>query len=139
MPELPDLEALVGFLSPTLEGKKIEQVEVLHPITIRRPIAEFSALLGGNAFHKVARRGKFILFSLASGHVLAINLMLAGRLQYCLPRERRRARTCFILHLEDGRQLRYFDDKMMGKVYLVKEVELGLIPRFSEMGPEANE
>src|SRR3989304_486859 len=96
MPELPDLEALVGFLSPALDGKKVQKVEVLHPITIRRPIAEFCSLLEGNTFQKVARRGKFLLFSLASGHALAINLMLAGRLPYCLPRERGRAPTRFI-------------------------------------------
>jgi formamidopyrimidine-DNA glycosylase len=63
--------------------------------------------------------------------------MLVGRLQYCPPKERRKAKTCFILDLSDGQQLRYYDSKLMGKVYLVPDGRVELIPRWGEMGPEA--
>ena len=137
MPELPDLEAIVNVLSRVIVGQRVEEVEVGQPLTIRRPLPEFVALLEGNTFRQVARRGKFLLFTFDSGHVLAINLMLSGRLQYCTPRERKRAKTCFIFHLSGDQQLRYFDPRLMGKVYLVEDGRLDLIPRFTEMGPEA--
>ena len=138
MPELPDLEAIQEFLLRELLGTRALAVEVLQPIPIRRPTAQaFVECLTGNRLSSVARRGKFLLLGFESGHILAINPMLTGHLQFCEPKERRRVKTCFILGLEDGRQLRYYDDKLMGKVYLVEEGRLELIPRWDEMGPEA--
>ena len=138
MPELPDLEAIQDFLLGQMLGVSVTGVEVLQPIPIRLPTAqEFAQTLTGNVLRSVGRRGKFLLLGFQSGHVLAINPMLSGRLQYCVPKERRRAKTCFILELGDGHQLRYFDGKLMGKVYLVEERRLDLIPRWDEMGPEA--
>jgi len=138
MPELPDLEAIQDFLLRELVGARITGVEVTQPIPIRLPSPqEFVQVLTGNVLCGVRRRGKFLLLDMESGHVLAINPMLTGRLQYCEPRERRRARTCFVLALQEGRQLRYFDSKLMGKVYLVEAGQVELIPRWNEMGPEA--
>jgi len=138
MPELPDLEAIKDFLQPRLAGAGIERLEVLQATVIRQPaISEFTSILAGNTFERIDRRGKFLLFTFKSGHTLAIHLMLAGRLQYCEPKEPRRARTCLIFHLAGGRQLRYFDPKLMGKIYLVEKGKLSAIPRWNEMGPDA--
>ncbi len=138
MPELPDLEAIQEFLLQELVGATISDVEVVQAIPIRMPSSpEFAQVLTGNTLQSVRRRGKFLLLDYSSGHTLAINAMLTGRLQYCPPKERRRAKTCFILSLENGQQLRYFDDKLMGKVYLVPEGRVEQIPRWEEMGPEA--
>ena len=138
MPELPDLEAIQDFLLRELVGARITGVEVAQPIPLRLPSPqEFAQVLTGNVLAGVRRRGKFLLLDMESGHVLAINPMLTGRLQYCDPRERHRARTCFILALENDHQLRYFDSKLMGKAYLVEDGRVELIPRWNEMGPEA--
>ncbi|MBM2826335.1 MAG: Fpg/Nei family glycosylase [Dehalococcoidia bacterium] len=138
MPELPDLEAIKSVLEERVLGLRIQEVEVGNAIPIRRPGAsEFASSLKGNAFTKVERRGKFLLMGTASGHVLAVNPMLTGRFQYCPPSGKRRAKTCFVLQLEDGQQLRYFDSRVMGKVYLVPHDELDSIPGFEVMGPEA--
>jgi len=64
--------------------------------------------------------------------------MLAGRLQWCLPSDKRAHRTCMILSLSDGHELRYVDLRLMGRIYLVKEDELGKIPQFAELGPDAS-
>ncbi len=82
-------------------------------------------------------RFKFLLFPLErGGYQVAVHPMLSGRFQYCQPGEKRRAKTCFVLSLADGRELRYFDERLMGKVYLVREGNFDAIPRFSLMGPE---
>ncbi len=137
MPELPDLENIRDFLNQHLVGVSVASVEVRNPIVVRAPAQEFQALLMGNTFQPVSRRGKFLLIPFSSGHILAINPMLTGRLQYCEPGEKARMRVCFILRLEDGKELRYLDANQMGKVYLVPKDKLDTIPRFSEMAPEA--
>jgi len=138
VPELPDLEAIRGFLNATILDIRIEAAETPQPLVIRMPTAkEFSSILENNAFKGVERRGKYLLFSLQTQHILAVNPMLTGRFQYCDKGERRRAKTCFILSLGNVRELRYYDDRLMGKIYLVPDGDLGLIPRFKDMGPEA--
>lgn len=136
MPELPDLEVVKGFLQERMVGLTIEGVEVLRPIVVRNLTAkEFATCLTGKSFSEVKRRGKFLILALNSGEALVINPMLAGRLQYCRRKERRRATTYLILHLTNGMDLRYVDPKAMGKVYLTGD--LSLVPGFAEQGPEA--
>ncbi len=138
MPELPDLEAIQDFLLRELVGVTVTGVTVVQPIPIRMPgPADFAGELTGQRLAGVRRRGKFLLLDWESGSTLALNPMLTGRLQYCSPGERRKAKTCFILELDDGHQLRYYDQKLMGKAYLVPDGRVELIPRWGEMGPEA--
>jgi formamidopyrimidine-DNA glycosylase len=137
MPEIPDLEAISGFLNRRLPGVRIERAQALIPVVFRVPKAEFEDALGGNVFGQTARRGKFLLFNLESGRRLVVNPMLTGRFQYVGPEEKRRAKTCMVLALADGRELRYSDERLMGKLYLVPKEDLAQVPQFAEMGPDA--
>ena len=138
MPELPDLEAVKAILNRKIVGGKIERVEVLQPLVIRQPGPDdFISILTDNTFREIERRGKFLLFTLDSQHILAIHFMLTGRLQYCGAKENRKPKTCFIIYMEDGNQLRYFDSKTMGKIYLLNRGQLSQIPKWNDMGPDA--
>ena len=137
MPEIPDLEAIRGFLNQRLPGVRIERAEFLIPIVFRVPKEEFVRTLEGNVFGETQRYGKFLIFALKSDDLLVINPMLTGRFQYLQPEEKRRARTCLVLSLANGWELRYADDRVMGKVYLVPRERLHELPQFEEMGPDA--
>jgi formamidopyrimidine-DNA glycosylase len=138
MPELPDLEAIKTILTSKIAGVKIERVEITKPLVIRQPeLTEFESILTDNTIIAINRRGKFLLFNMKSKHILAMHFMLTGGLQYCEPRENRKPKTCFTFHLENGNHLRYFDSKMMGKIYLVGKGRLSDIPRWKEMAPDA--
>jgi formamidopyrimidine-DNA glycosylase len=137
MPELPELEVAKDFLVEHLVGRRIEKVEVLRPIVVRNLAdLDFASPLEGQAFTKVERRGKFLVFSLDAFY-LVINPMLSGRLYFCPSTERRLAKTFVIWHLEDGIDLRYVDEKQMGKIYLT--ADLSLVPGFAMQRPEALE
>lgn len=136
MPELPDLEVIKEYLQGVLAGERVEAVEVLRPLVVRNLVSEdFVDTVTGNEISAVSRRGKFLLLDLETGEKLVINPMLAGRLHYCEPNERRQKRTFLILRLSTGMDLRYVDAKAMGKVYLT--ADLNLIPGFARQGPEA--
>ncbi len=137
MPELPDLEATRNLLNKRLPGVRVQAALTLIPFVVRMPSAEFVSAMEGNSFEETGRKGKFLLIGLKDGHQLVINSMLTGRLQYCPTSQKRRAKTCFVLSLEDGHDLRYVDQRLMGKVYLVKDDELDRVPQFAEMGPDA--
>jgi formamidopyrimidine-DNA glycosylase len=136
MPEVPDLEAIRAFLNRRIVGQTITRVEVPGPIVIRVPRDEFVRLLEDDSFGESHRYGKFLLFPLESGRVMVVNPMLTGRFGYVEPGARKHARTCFVLGLEDGHELRYADQRYMGRVYLVTPEELKNVPQFDEMGPD---
>jgi formamidopyrimidine-DNA glycosylase len=136
MPEIPELEAIRGFFTEHIAGKEILTAQTRIPPVFRTPASEIRETLPGDRFGPVLRHGKFLLFPLASSRVLAINPMLTGRFQYVLPKHRLAAKTCLVLGIEGGRELRYADDRLMGKVYLVPADALASIPNWGTNGPD---
>src|SRR5688572_4220298 len=136
MPEVPDLEAIRKFFNKTISGRTIERVETFIPVPIRVPRDEFIRLLTGDTLGDVHRHGKFLIFTLASGRIMVINPMLTGRFNVAEPKTKRHAKTCFLLGLDDGNELRYADQRLMGRVYLVPADQLESVPQFAEMGPD---
>ena len=107
------------------------------------PFAGNSARLGARkGAHLGARKGAHLGARKGarpgdSGDFLAVHAMLTGRYQYVEPKEKRRAMTAWLLRLENGMELRYFDDRRMGRTFLVREDEFAeKIPRWTEMGPD---
>ena len=138
MPEIPELEAITNVLNSRLHDQKIEGATVRIPVVIRRPNGqEFVEALTGNRWLETRRVGKYLLTTLASGHVLAINLMLTGRLQLAEAGAKLPRRTSWLMAFENGKELRHFGERLDGRVYLVGVDELSLLPRFDELGPDA--
>ena len=140
MPEIPDLEVIKDFLNEHVAGKTIDRAEVLRPSIVRSYAAEdFAADITGRTFGEVTRYGKDLFFPLGPDRLLAVNLMLTGRLQYTEAAARRSKRTFFLLGMGDM-DLRYLDDRQMGLVYYVRPEELHeRVPRLAELGPDALE
>ena len=134
MPEIPDLEAIRGFFNERIVGLEITAAEVSIPVVVRTGATDFVATMTGNRPGTTLRQGKFLLMPLADEQVLVINAMLTGRFQYTDPKPKKRARTCFTLTFENGKQLRYSDQLLMGKVYLVPADKVMSVPMFAEMG-----
>jgi formamidopyrimidine-DNA glycosylase len=136
MPEIPELEAIKSYFTEHLAGHRIGAVQTRIPPVFRTPASELRETLPGDSFGPLVRHGKFVLFPLGSGRVLAINPMLTGRFQYVEPKARLPAKTCLVVDVEDGQQLRYADDRLMGKVYLVPADALERIPNWATNGPD---
>lgn len=137
MPEIPDLEAIREYFNERIVGVEITQAEGLIPHVIRTGAADFAATLTGNRFGTTLRQGKFLLMPLADERILVVNPMLTGRFQYVDPKVKKYAKTCFVLTFENGKQLRYSDALLMGKIYVVAPEQLATLPVFGEMGPDA--
>jgi len=136
MPEIPELEAIRGYFTEHLAGRTISSAEARIPHVFRTPAQEIRETLPGDTFGPVQRHGKFLLFPLASERVLAINPMLTGRFQYVEAKTKLRGKTCLVLGIEGGLSLRYSDDRVMGKVYLVPLAQMASIPNWATNGPD---
>ncbi len=148
MPEIPELEHVAQVLTERIGGRSISSVEVPKPIVVRLPRPDFEAGLLGARIEHVERRGKFLLWYTDRGSVMAVNPMLNGRFQWMAGADglgaplKAHARTCVALRFasehDDARLgLRYIDERVLGKIYLVDADELDSVPVLNEQGPDA--
>jgi formamidopyrimidine-DNA glycosylase len=133
MPELPDLEYVVDRLRHEVVGARIDSARVAEPILLRVTIpGNFKDLCVGKTISAVARRGPFIRLSLGELDIV-VHPMLAGRFAL-RPAEAKTERALgFALGLGE-RELRYLDDRKMGKAYLVPAGEAAAIPGLASQG-----
>jgi formamidopyrimidine-DNA glycosylase len=141
MPELPELEVVCEVLQRRVIGETITGVKVIPPggaIVVRDLTNQgFEVSLVGGRLNSVIRRGKFLVFSVQNtGRTILLvpNPKLTGRLQLATATDKKRAKTHIIFTLGSGRQLRYYDQKQMGQLYLSSSLDA--IPGYAEMGPE---
>ena len=80
MPELPEAETIVRGLRPSIVGRVIRSVEVLHADVLRQPVRRFASAARGRTIRGVRRRGKNVLVDLDGGRLIAVNLGMTGRL-----------------------------------------------------------
>lgn len=134
MPELPEVETITRNLRPSLIGKTIRDVRNDWPRHIAKPgFEELRRRIIGHNFESIARRGKYIVFSLSSGESLIIHLKMSGQLTIAKAEDPADKHLHTIFALSDGQELQFRDTRKFGRVYLVKDPDevlgsLGLEP-----------
>ena len=136
MPEAPDLEIIKDYLNDRIQGLSVESAKVLRPTVLRSLAGNLVDDIAGRKLGEVQRRGKFLLFSLSGGRWLVINPMLTGAVQLCPGKLRVLKKTCFIIDLPEGQQIRYLDDRQMGKVYYISVEQMDQVPALAKQGPD---
>ncbi|MDX6300596.1 MAG: formamidopyrimidine-DNA glycosylase [Nocardioidaceae bacterium] len=122
MPELPEVEVVRRGLEAHVVGRRIEQVDVLHPRPVRRHLAgaeDFAALLTGRLLLAARRRGKYLWIPLDSGDAVLAHLGMSGQLlvQPAAAPDERHLRVRFTLGPGPGPaglDLRFVDQRMFG-------------------------
>ena len=137
MPEAPALEVVKCFLTERAVGASVESARVLRPSVLRSMAGSFETDILGRAIEDVRRKGKFLTLVLSDDRLIVVNPMLTGGFQWSDPSDKVFKRTCFTLALSNGRELRYIDERQMGRVYYVSPDRMEQIPQYAEMGPDA--
>lgn len=125
MPELPDLLHILSKLE-ALVGRRVTAERVREPVVLRCLVRGNLSLLLGRVLDDVFRRSHFLVFRFEDLD-LAVNPMLAGRFRLASPGEKDEAALAFALGLGEA-ELRYVDDKKMGKAYLTAAGDWTAIP-----------
>ena len=116
MPELPEVETVRRRLVPVLEGATIERAEIVDP-RLTRPFdpAIVADRLVGETVATVDRRGKYLLWRLASGRTLVVHLRMTGSFRHAptgdLPADTHRRATVL---LDTGAEVAYRDVRRFG-------------------------
>ena len=136
MPEAPDLEVIKEFLEQRVVGARVGSCQVLRPTVVRSLTGELTIDLPGRTLESIQRQGKFLTIGFTGERSLVVNPMLTGALQYCQAGVRVQKKTCLVVRLEDGQDLRYLDDRQMGKVYFLEEGQQRDVPQYDDRGPD---
>ena len=86
MPELPEVETVRRGLEAVAVGRRVREVEVLGPRTVRRQpggATEFVSRLTGRTITAACRRGKYLWLSLDDGDALVAHLGMSGQFRIC--------------------------------------------------------
>ena len=120
MPELPEVEVVRAGLERHVLGATVTRVDVLHPRPVRRDPrgpAGFAAALTGRRIESAQRRGKYLWLPLDNGDALLGHLGMSGQLLVQPPEspDERHLRVRLALSgAEEGRELRFVDQRMFG-------------------------
>jgi len=134
VPELPEVETTRRGVAPYVEGKRIEQCIVRNP-RLRLPVpSQLNDLLAGQTVSRVGRRGKYLIFTVASGHVL-VHLGMSGSLRLVNGGAEPGKHDHVDWRLSSGMVLRYRDPRRFGIVSWIANDPLSH-PLLAALGPE---
>ncbi|RMB59799.1 bifunctional DNA-formamidopyrimidine glycosylase/DNA-(apurinic or apyrimidinic site) lyase [Tessaracoccus antarcticus] len=119
MPELPEVEVVRRGLAQHLTGRRIDHVQILHPRPVRSHPSGADGMrqvLEGVTVDAVRRRGKYLWLAL-DDDALVVHLGMSGQFRFNDPGDELVRNTRVILDLDDGRQLRFIDQRMFGGLH----------------------
>ena len=133
MPELPEVETIKNELLPHIIGHRVTGVTLFWEGIVRQPsVEEFCFRLIGQEITGLARRGKYLIFSLTSSEKLIIHLRMTGSLLLkpapAEPDKFIRA----ILHLDKETELYFRDPRKLGVMLLIEDTNSIV----GKLGPE---
>ena len=112
MPELPEVETIRRQLAPGVEGRVLEQMEVLDPRWCEpAPPAEVADAVRGRRIERLGRRGKYLDWELDGEVHVVMHLRMTGNLLFG-PAEAPYARVR--IRLDDGNHVLFCDVRRFG-------------------------
>ena len=124
MPELPEVEHVVRALRPVVTGRRIVAAELnLKRIAPELSRAAFGRQLRNTLITGVGRRGKYILFELESGRLLATHLRMTGKFVSLTTDESLPPYAHVVFYLDDERRLVFCDMRQFGRMRLIASTQ----------------
>ena len=124
MPELPEVEHVVRALRPVVTGRRILAAELkLKRIAPELSRAAFGRKLRDTLITGVGRRGKYILFELESGRMLATHLRMTGKFVSLATDESLPPYAHVVFYLDDERRLVFCDRRQFGRMRLISSAQ----------------
>src|SRR4051812_6147536 len=129
MPELPEVETVRTGLQQWAVGRRIAEVEVRGPRTVRRHLAgpvDFTARLRGRSIEAACRRGKYLWLPLDDGASLIAHLGMSGQFLAVAADRPDEAHLRARFTFSDGDpQLRFLDQRTFGGLAVDETVANG--------------
>ena len=152
MPELPEVEALVRDLTPTVVGRTIQSVTVHKPKLFTATAGLTLEDLFGRRIERIWRRGKLTVWELSDGLALVVHLKLAGQIVHVSRAGQELAhgghpvpmwgsplphKSSHIVFCLDDRSILYLTDiRQFARVHLMPYADVGKFLKHQKIGVE---
>ena len=142
MPELPEVETIKNELLPHIVNHRVTDVTLFWEGIVHQPsVEEFRSRLIGQKFTGIVRRGKYLIFNLASGEVLIIHLRMTGSLLLKPASAEPDKFIRAIIHLDGEDDIHFRDPRKLGRIWLAEDKsevvkKLGPEPLEAEFTPQ---
>lgn len=134
MPELPEVETTLRGLQTHLREQTVQAMN-LYRRDLRWPISsELPDAALEQKIKSLSRRGKYLIFNLQAGHILA-HLGMSGSIRIASPSEQLRKHDHWSLRFNSDQELRFNDPRRFGALFWV-ESEWEQHPLIAGLGPE---
>lgn len=136
MPELPEVETVRRSMSDRVVGSRIDDVGFRDFPGIVGELSpdSFRALVVGERFGRIERRGKHLWLRFEGGNGLFVHLMMTGQLLLLRPDQDRVRFEHLRLMLDNGWSLAYADQRKFGRVLWLTDEAWNAIEQ--RIGPE---
>ncbi len=140
MPELPEVETMVRGLRPVLAGRVLRAAKVSDPFLLQDVTAEeFERRVRGATVQGVARRGKWVVFTLAGQRgIIVIQPRMTGGFWLVAPDRPDHVRLTFELDGSDQR-VWFCDNRRLGRIAWYPDEEAAERAFGRSHGPDALE
>lgn len=151
MPELPEVETVRRGLSPTMEGARLQRLELRRP-DLRFPLPrDFAARVESRRILALSRRAKYLLIDFEDDLTIIAHLGMSGSFRiesgeaveapgvFHHERSKDEKHDHVVFHLEGSRgaaRVIYNDPRRFGFMELMPRSELDTYPAFRDLGPE---
>jgi len=144
MPELPEVETVRRGLTPAMQGKRIDRLEVNRE-DLRFPFPDqFRQRVEGARITHMGRRAKFLVTELSTDEALIMHLGMSGRFTVDNAATAdlhhdpgtNPAHDHVVFHMETGATITYNDPRRFGFMELWPKANLANYPRIEHLGPE---
>jgi len=154
MPELPEVETIVGELRPLVVGLRLKDAWTDWPKTVRQAggLPAFRKAIKGKKILSVRRRAKYIVMDIEGPQTLFVHQKMSGHLMYgkWVFKDKKWVSTIngplrddpknqyirLVMALDNGYQLVLGDMRRFGKIILVDDDKVNDLKEIRELGPE---
>jgi formamidopyrimidine-DNA glycosylase len=130
VPELPEVENIAAGLREAIGGETLARVEMRRPGIIdgphRRHWRRFLQQVAGRRVERVTRRAKRLIITTDSNLTLLFQLGMTGKFLLGtkpIAVDESSKHTHVILHLRDGRVVRFIDARRFGRLWLLEGLD----------------
>jgi formamidopyrimidine-DNA glycosylase len=135
MPELPDVEGFRRYFNRFAAGERIERLEVRDRVLLRNSSPQVAGrLLGGHAFERARRHGKWLVAP-AGGPLVLMHFGMTGELAWTAGGGRPHRHDRLVFHLASG-TLGYRNMRKFGGVWVARD-RAGAESVMGPLGPDA--
>lgn len=134
MPELPEVQTVINYLSSKILKKEIEDIKISNNKFLKNINEDFlKNIVINSRIIKIDRKGKYILFHLDNDYTIVSHLRMEGKYRFEEKEQEFKKHDYIIFYFKNNSRLIYNDSRQFGTIHLTKTSELNNLKELKKL------